>query len=123
MKTVPTCSLWIFVARTDVSFMMNTIPHLVKMSHFPFEEIVLAVDTAPLTGEKLLRPDIGSLGDVFQNAQNLLDAGVVNRIVDMNYGSDFRDRVYRKHFGRDLPFTHNFSGYFIGISFLVVVPI
>jgi hypothetical protein len=36
--TQSSCSLWITIARTDLPFMMQTIPHLVKMSHFDFEE-------------------------------------------------------------------------------------
>jgi hypothetical protein len=91
--------------------MMHTIPHLVKMNNFPFEETVLAIDTAPLSGEKRLRPNIGSLEDVYRGTKQLLDAGIVDRVVEMNYDPDFRDRVYRKHFGQNLPFTHNFSGY------------
>jgi hypothetical protein len=44
---LPSCSLWFFTARTDVWFMMNTIPIVVKMSQFPFQEKVLAIDTGP----------------------------------------------------------------------------
>lgn len=66
----PTCSLWIFVARTDVAFMMHTIPHILRMSHFPFEERVLAIDTAPLSGDKLLRPGIGTMEELRTLTQN-----------------------------------------------------
>ena len=70
----PSCSLWMFVARTDVSFMMHTIPHLVRMNHFPFEEKVLVIDTAPLTGDKVGRPGIGTMQELKECTQQLLKA-------------------------------------------------
>ncbi|MGB5592804.1 MAG: hypothetical protein WBM62_02055, partial [Crocosphaera sp.] len=96
---LPSCSLWMFVARTDVSFMMHTIPHLVRMNHFPFEEKVLAIDTAPLTGEKVGRPGIGTMQELQEFTQQLLKANIIDRIVDINYDPNYRQQVYRKHFG------------------------
>lgn len=107
----PSCSLWIFVARTDVSFMMHTIPHLVKMSNFPFEERVLAVDTAPLSGDKILRSGIGTMEELKNLTQKLLEAKVVDRVVDFNYDPSYRQRIYLKHFGSLLRATHNYKGY------------
>jgi hypothetical protein len=109
--TRPSCSLWIFVARTDIPFMAHTIPHLVSMSNFPFEERVLAVDTAPLSGEKTKRTGIGTMEQLRDCTQQLLQAGVIDRIVDFNYDPDYRKRVMRKHFGSPLRFTHNYKGY------------
>ncbi len=108
---LPSCSLWIFVARTDVSFILHTIPHLVKMCNFPFEERVLAVDTAPLMGDKVNRPGIGTMEQLRECTEKLLIAGVVDRVVDINYNSSDRDRLYRKHFGTSIRCTHNFKGY------------
>jgi hypothetical protein len=111
LTRIPSCSLWIFVARTDIPFMMHTIPHLVRMSHFPFEERVLVIDTAPLSGDKVNRPGIGSMEDLRRGTAELLEAGVVDRLVDINYDSAYHRRVYQKHFGSPLPFTHNYKGY------------
>ncbi|NES82348.1 MAG: hypothetical protein F6K10_13610 [Moorea sp. SIO2B7] len=108
---LPTCSLWILVARTDIPFMMHTIPHLVRMSNFPFRERVLAIDTAPLTGDKIGRPGIGTMEDLRDRTQQLLKTGVVDRLVDLNYDPTYRDRVYRKHFGSRIRPTHNYKGY------------
>jgi hypothetical protein len=107
----PSCSLWILVARTDLPFMMETIPHLVKMSNFPFCDRVLAVDTAPLSGEKINRPGVGTMEELRDRVDKLIKAGVVDRSVDVNYSSEYRDRVYRKHFGSPLKLTHNYKGY------------
>ena len=108
---LPSCSLWILVARTDIPFMMATIPHLVKMSNFPFREKVLAVDTAPLSGEKLMRPGIGTMAELRDRTQQLLQDKVVDRVVDINYDPDYCDRVYAKHFGSRIRQTHNYKGY------------
>ena len=69
---LPSCSLWFFTARTDVWFMINTIPHLVKMSQFPFQEKVLAIDTAPLSGEKVNRPGLGTMEELRACAEKLV---------------------------------------------------
>jgi hypothetical protein len=105
------CSLWILVARTDLPFLMQTIPHLVRMSNFPFEEKVLAVDTAPLMGEKVNRPGIGTMEQLRACTEQLLKAGVVDLVVDINYDPSYRQQVYRKHFGSPIRFTHNYKGY------------
>jgi hypothetical protein len=109
--TQSSCSLWITIARTDLPFMMQTIPHLVKMSHFDFEERVLAIDTAPLSGEKTKRPGIGTMEQLRNCAQKLVKAGLIDRVVDFNYDRDYRERIFRKHFGSPLNFTHNYKGY------------
>jgi hypothetical protein len=107
----PSCSLWFFAARTDVRFMMRTIPHLVKMSRFPFEERVIAIDTAPLSGDKKYRPGLGTLEELRECVRKLIEDGVIDRAVDFNYDPDYRARVYRKHFGYPLSSTHNYKGY------------
>jgi hypothetical protein len=109
--TLATCSLWILVARTDIPFMMQTIPHLVRMSNFPFQEKVLAIDTAPLSGDKIMRPGIGTMADLRKCCQQLLESEIVDRIIDINYASDYQERVYLKHFGRKIRQTHNYKGY------------
>lgn len=109
--SVPSCSLWMFVARTDVSFMLYTIPHLVRMNNFPFEEKVLVVDTAPLIGDKVNRPGIGTMEELRDCTQKLLNMGVIDRVIDINYDPTYRNRVYRKHFGSPMQATHNYKGY------------
>ena len=111
LMALPSCSLWIFVARTDVSFLMHTIPHLVRMSNFPFQEKVIAVDTAQLTGDKVTRPGLGSMEELRDCTAELLKAGIADRIVDINYDPNYRDRLYRKHFGSPIRCTHNYKGY------------
>lgn len=109
--TNPSCSLWIFVARPDTSFLLQTIPHLVKVNNFPFEERVLAVDTAPLMGDKVTRPFIGTMEELRDCTEKLLNAGVVDRVVDINYDTNYHKQVYKKHFGTPIRFTHNYKGY------------
>ena len=91
--------------------MMHTVPHLVKMSRFPFKERVLAIDTAPLTGDKVGRPDIGTMAQLRSCCDRLLQAGIVDRIVDFDYSPNFHRQTYRKHFGVRVRQTHNWKGY------------
>ncbi|NET00538.1 MAG: hypothetical protein F6K61_08160 [Sphaerospermopsis sp. SIO1G1] len=107
----PSCSLWILAARTDLPFMMHTIPHLVKMSKYDFSERVLAVDTAPLSGDKLLRPGIGTLEELRDCCEKLVNAGIIDKVVDINYSPEYQDQVYSKHFGSPIRKTHNYKGY------------
>ncbi|HEY9859970.1 MAG TPA: hypothetical protein V6D16_10735 [Candidatus Obscuribacterales bacterium] len=106
-----TCSLSILAARTDVPFMMHTIPHLVRACNFPFTERLLAIDTAPLSGDKIGRPGIGTLEEVRSNCAQLLQSGVVDRVADIDYSEAYHNRVYAKHFGRRIRQTHNYKGY------------
>lgn len=107
----PSCSISILVARTDIPFMMHTIPHLMRSCNFPFTERVLCVDTAPLSGDKVNRPGIGTLEQLRGYCDELLRAGVVDRVVDIDYTESYRDRVFGKHFNRKIRHTHNYKGY------------
>lgn len=120
---MPSCSLWILVARTDIPFMMQTIPHLVKMSNFPFQERVLVMDTAPLSGDKVNRPGVGTMEQLREYTEQLRQRGVIDRITEINYTTPYRDRVYQKHFGTKLRQTHNYKGYpILGTIFTIEEP-
>lgn len=119
----PTCAVWILVARTDIPFMMQTIPHLMKMSNFPFTERVLAVDTAPLSGDKVNRPGVGTMAQLRECTQELLNRGIVDRVVDVNYDPEYQKQVYFKHFGCPVWQTHNYKGYpILGTIFTIEEP-
>lgn len=105
------CTLSILVARTDIPFIMQTIPHLVKECQFDFAERVLIVDTAPLSASFRNRPGIGTLEQLRECCQKLLDKHVVDKLVDINYSKEYRKQVYKKHFGRNFTTTHDFRGY------------
>ena len=66
-------SLWILAARTDVPYMLQTIPHQIRACNYPFTERVLAVDTAPLTGDKRYRYDTGSQEQLESACQTLVE--------------------------------------------------
>ena len=106
------CSLSILVARTDTQFMMHTIPHLVKMCNFPFTQRLLAVDTAPLSGDKVNRPGVGTMEQVRDYCHQLLTSGVVDKVTDIDYSPAYHNQIYRKHFGTSrIHQTHNYKGY------------
>ncbi|MBE7384218.1 MAG: hypothetical protein F6J95_022705 [Leptolyngbya sp. SIO1E4] len=108
-------SVWILAARTDLPYLQTTIPHLIKTCNYPFVERVLALDTAPLSGDKLQRYGTGSQHDVRQACQALIDAGVMDRIVEIDYDPALVDQIYAKYFGAAQAqlmrgHTHNWKG-------------
>jgi len=112
MTDRPACSLWMFVARTDVAFMMQTIPHIVRMCDYPFVEKVLAIDVAEPSGEKRQRPHLADLSEIRERCAELLGDGVVDRVIDIEYSDSYRKKLYKKHFGLPrVKGTHNYKGY------------
>ncbi len=106
-----TCSLSITVARTDVPFMMHIIPHLVRSCNFPFFKRVLVMDTAPLSQEKVNRPGLGSQEDLRACCQKLIDDGVMDEVIEMDYSESYRRQTYQKYFGcSEIRPTHNYKG-------------
>jgi hypothetical protein len=99
------------VARTDIPFMLENISHLVRTSNYPFIEKVLFIDTAPLSGEKVNRPGVGTMEQLRDYCDRLQRRGIVDRLVDMEYSDAYRRQIYRKHFGTALKPTHNWKGY------------
>ena len=93
--TTPNCSLWFLVARIDVAFMMHTIPHLVKMCDYPFTERVLAVDSIPPAGFYGKRPRTGTLEELRFCCDELLNRGIVDKVVDIDYSKDYRNTTAR----------------------------
>ncbi|WP_353932995.1 hypothetical protein WJM97_10595 [Okeanomitos corallinicola TIOX110] len=81
------------------------------MSKFNFSERVLAIDTAPLSGDKLLRPGIGTLEQLRACCEQLIKDGIIDKVVDINYSQTYHDQVYTKHFGSPIRKTHNYKGY------------
>lgn len=110
-EVTSTCSLSIMVARTDLPFLRHTLPHLIRSCRFNFLEKVLFIDTAPLSGEKVLRPGIGTLEDLRQCCQEFLKQQLVDRVAEIVYDPAIKTTIYRKHFARPVHPTHNYKGY------------
>ncbi|MHC4752604.1 MAG: hypothetical protein ACYTFW_22380, partial [Planctomycetota bacterium] len=106
----PSCSIWFLVARTDVSFMMQTIPHIIRMCNYPFSQKVLAVDTSSLSGAYTYRPCIGSLKELQKCCDNLLTSGMIDKVININFSKAYQTKVYVKHLGKFIRQTHNFRG-------------
>ena len=108
-------SLWVLVARTDVPYMLQTIPHLIRACDYPFTERVLAMDTAPLSGDKRYRYDTGTQPQLELACQTLIDQGFIDKIVKIDYNPTAIKNVYQKYFGTEqaeqmLNHTHNWKG-------------
>lgn len=107
----PGCTLSILVARTDIPYMLSTIPHLVRSCRFQFSKRILVVDSAPLGNAYRDRPGVGTLDQLYACCTQLLSDGVVDKFIDIDYSKNYRNRVYKKHFGKSMWETHNFRGY------------
>ncbi len=107
---IPSCSIWFLVARSDVSFMMQTIPHIIRMCNYPFSQRVVAVDTNPLSGDYISRPCIGTLTELQKCCDNLLKSGVIDKIINIDFSEDYQYKAHVKHFGQFIRQTHNFRG-------------
>ena len=105
----PKVTLSIFVAITDVRFMMNTISHLIKACNYPFFEKIIAIDTAHLSGYKPNLPGVGTLEELRMNCNKLLKQGIIDKVIDIDYGK--KEKIYKKHFGKNFRHTHNYKGY------------
>lgn len=105
------CTLSILAARTDIPFMMNTIPHLVKACQFEFKQRVLIVDNAALGNAYRHRPGVGTLAQLYACCNQLLSEGIVDQVINIDYSKAYRNQVYKKHFGKTMWQTHNFRGY------------
>ncbi|MGH7517638.1 MAG: hypothetical protein ACREOC_09235 [Gemmatimonadales bacterium] len=105
------CDLSILVARIDTPFMLQTIPHLVRSCRFPFARRVLVVDTAPLGRRYRRRPNIGTAEELNACCTQLLQAGVMDAIMPIDYSPHYRRRTYQKHFTGLMRQTHSSGGY------------
>lgn len=105
-----TCSIWFLVARTDVPFMMQTIPHIIRMCNYPFSQKVLAADISPLSGDYISRPCIGTLKELQQCCDTLLASGVIDKVINIDFSEDYQKKAYAKHLGKFVRHTHNFRG-------------
>lgn len=104
------CSLSINVSRSDIPFMMQTIPHLVKSCQFNFVERVLFIETAQPSSLFRHRPGIGSFEQLKECCQKLVNMGVIDRLVELDYAKPIRKKLYQKYFDRLLWETHNYRG-------------
>lgn len=104
------CSIWFLAARTDVSFMMQSIPHIIRMCNYPFSQRVLAIDTSPLSGDYISRPFIGTLTELQKCCDSLLTSGIIDKVVNVDFSEAYQKNVYVKHLGKFVRQTHNFRG-------------
>ncbi len=105
------CSLWMLAAEPDIPFLPLTVPHLIRSCNFPFGERVLALDTAPLSGDYARRPKVPVQASLEDCCTALLSEGIVDRVVYLEYSRQSHRRLYRKYFGDFIPQTHGYRGY------------
>jgi hypothetical protein len=95
---------------TDVLFIEKTIPAIVKACNYPFSEVVIFINTAPLHGVFLDRPGIGTLPEVLSICEQLKNNHIVSRIQEISYCDREVKRLNKKFFGIDARFIDDFRG-------------
>ena len=108
----PTVSLSINVARFDVPFMMQTIPHMVRSCNFPFAQRTLVLDLSVRRAQRRYQgiDDAALNADLLRCCRQLIADGVMDSMVEIDFSDASRRRINTAHFGRDIGHTHNFRG-------------
>lgn len=103
----PSCTLSINTCVTDVPFLLQTVPHLVRSCRYSFTEKMLVIDTAPMKG-RYRKGSIPCMAELEDIAQSLLDQGVIDTVVKVDYQDSVRKPILQKHLGQAIHETHDF---------------
>jgi len=107
--TTRDCTLSINVAPSDVGFIMETVPHLVRQCRFAFKDRVLVSDVLPPSRRR--RSSAGKIQELQRCCEELVRNGIVERVLQVNYEPAYRRSAYAKHFNQpQLTETHNWRG-------------
>lgn len=108
----PSVTLSINVARFDVPFIMQTIPHMVRSCNFPFAERMLVLDLSVRRSQRRYAglDDAARNADLLRCCRQLIADGVMDSMVEVDFSDASRRRINTRHFGRDIGHTHNFRG-------------
>jgi len=106
----PRCDLFILSAVTDLSFLKFTIPHQLKQCKVNGKR-VLRIDTSPVSGYYKNHRELSRLSELKDLGNNLLNKGLIDEVLQIDYNQELINSAYRKHFGKNFPETHCFRGY------------
>jgi hypothetical protein len=107
--TTRDCTLSVNVAPSDVDFIMETVPHLVRQCRFPFQERVLVADVLPFFRRQ--RRSAAKIRELQRCCRELVRRGIIDRVLRVDYSPGYRRSVYAKHFDQPrMGETHNCSG-------------
>ena len=111
MKTSsPRCDLFILSAVTDLSFLRFTIPHQLNQCKINGRR-VLRIDTSPVSGYYKNHREQSRLSELKDLGNHLLNEGLIDEVLQIDYNRKFVNAAYRIHFGKKFPETHCFRGY------------
>ena len=106
----PRCDLFILSAVTDLSFLQLTIPHQVNQCKVNGKK-VLRIDTSPVSGYYKNHRELAKLSELKDLANDFLNEGLIDEVLQIEYTREFVNAAYRRHFGKEFPETHCFRGY------------
>ena len=106
----PKCDLFFLSAVTDLPFLKFTVPHQVKQCKVNGRRI-LRIDTSPVSGYYKNHRELSRLSELKDLGNNLLNEGLIDEVVQIDYNREVVNSAYRRHFGKNFPETHCFRGY------------
>lgn len=101
------CTLSINTCVTDVQFLLQTVPHLVRSCRYPFVEKMLVLDTASMKG-RYKHQSLPSMVELESVAQTLVEQGFIDTIIKVDYQAAVRRPILKKHLGASVRETHDF---------------
>ena len=109
---LPPVAAVVKITALDAPFIGATVPHMLRQARFAFRERILVVDRRRTFTGKYASRSGGTLDELDRVAASLLDAGTIDRIVDVDDDPAVSDTIMRRYFGADAPRvpTHAVSG-------------
>src|SRR4030095_3892323 len=104
------CELSLTVARTLCPYLPQVVPHLIKVCDYPFSRRSLVVDHAPLSANYAHLPNLADLSQLRDCCDKLIKAGLIDKVVEIDYSDHRPSQIYNKHFGRDVRQTRDWKG-------------
>ena len=100
----------VLAARSDMRHLRKVVEHQVQASCYDFSDRFIVMDTAPLSGERYENKDIPTQQDFEALCQQMVEDGIVDRVIPVNYDRSIRDPIMKKHLGSQWLSTHDFRG-------------
>ena len=100
----------VLAARSDMRHLRKVVEHQVQASCYDFSDRFIVMDTAPIRMKNYEGDDLPDQHELERFCASMVEDGIVDRVVPVDYNPNVRDPIMKKHLGsRWLP-THDFRG-------------
>ena len=84
---------------TDIPYITKTLTHMKRSLDYPFMERLVALDPGTPSG-KFEKRGRGDLSDLRNILSNLLDDGVIDRVIEIPMSEESKNNLLNKYFGK-----------------------